>query len=304
VCIVSWNTREMLRGCLESVLQHAGELKLEVIVTDNASSDGSPEMVRADFPSLTLIANDDNRGFGTACNQAVEEARARHILFLNSDTVVLPGALEAMVGYLDEHPLVGAVGCKLLNSDGSSQRSCWLGFVSLRTALIDALYLWKLLPRSRFVKQSEVDTDQAAVPFAVDHLLGACIAVPRRVLDEVGVFDVRFFMFLEETDLCYRINKGGYAVHFLPDEEIIHYGGASTRQVADMKRRLYKSQIVFLRKYLVSPPYLAAFKGITAVGALVRIMLWTFRLLARPGKRMSAAAIATYARTVLELPGY
>lgn len=305
ICIVSWNTRELLKNCLQSVSEGCdSDLDFEVIVTDNASRDGSAEMVAQQFPTVRLITNGDNRGFGPACNQAVQVARGRHILFLNSDTIVLPGALEAMVEYLDRHASVGAVGCTLLNADGSLQRSCWFGFTSLRSAAIDAFYLWRLAPRWELVRASEVVFDPGSAPIAVDHLLGACITIPRCVLDHVGLFDPQFFMFLEETDLCYRIGQAGYELHYLPDAKIIHLGGQSTSQNPAMKRRLYESQCLFLRKHGASRAYVAAFKAVTGLAMSVRIGLWTLRLLTQSHRRMAAAYMASYARGLFALAWY
>jgi GT2 family glycosyltransferase len=304
VCIVNWNTRELLRACIRSIFEQSSGLAAELVVVDNASTDGSQEMIAQAFPEVTLVANRENRGFGAANNQAAEIARGRIVLFLNSDTLVLPAALASMVRYLDQHEQVGAVGCKLLNGDGSLQRSCWRGFLTLRAALVEALYLWRLMPRSGFVRGSDVAVDQTSAPIAVDHLLGACMAVPRRVLDEVGTFDTRFFMFLEETDLCYRIKQAGYEIHYLPDAAIIHFGGKSTSQVPTMRRVLYQSQLTFLRKHGVSFAYILSFKTIATMAALVRMALWTGRLLRGPQRRHAASTLGSYAALVAELPSY
>lgn len=304
VCIVNWNTRGLLRNCLESLYRTVGDkLDLEVIVTDNASVDGSVEMLRDEFPYVSVIANAENRGFGPACNQCVEVSSGRHILFLNSDTIVLPGALEAMVQYLDDHPSAGGVGCRLLNADGSLQRSCWYGFTSLRSAIIDAFYLWRLMPQAEFVRASEVVTRDGE-PVAVDHLLGACLVVPRRVLDSVGGFDPRFFMFLEETDLCYRIRQRGLELYYLPAPAIIHLGGQSTSQVPSMKRRLYRSQCLFLRKHGASSTYMVAYKAVTVLAACVRVGLWTFRASIPPRRREAARFALSYARALVEVRSY
>jgi GT2 family glycosyltransferase len=304
VCIVNWNTRELLRECLRSVLDQAADLAVEILVVDNASRDGSQDMVRQTFPGVTLIANRENRGFGAANNQAAEVARGRIVLFLNSDTVVLPGTLRELMCYLDQHPQVGALGCRLLNGDGSTQRSCWRGFLTLRAAVVDACYLWQLIPRSDFVRGSEVAADQTNGPIAVDHLLGACLAVPRRVLQQVGAFDTRFFMYLEETDLCYRIKQAGYAIHYLPSAAIVHFGGQSTKQLPEMRRMLYQSQFMFLRKHGATLPYIVTFKGIAMIAALVRMALWTGRLLHGPQRRDAASTLGSYAALVAELPRY
>lgn len=299
--IVNWNTRAILRGCLESLAATAGEVNAEIVVVDNGSTDGSQEMLAAGFPSVRVIANRENQGFAAANNQAIDQTTGRIVLFLNSDTVMRPGVLPAIIRHFDDHPEAGAVGCGLLNVDGSPQRSSWRGYVSLRFALIDALYLWRLMPGSRFVQRSDVTAPEGAPYVQVDHLLGACLAVPRRVLRESGGFDGRFFMFLEETDLCYRIKERGYEIHFLPGPKIVHYGGQSTKQVAAMKRILYQSQLRFLRKHGARRSVLIAYKGVTALAAAIRIALWSCRWLRGPDRRSAARSIAAYGLAIVDL---
>jgi GT2 family glycosyltransferase len=156
VVIVNWNTRDLLRACLASVPQGLSPAHMaELWVVDNASHDGSAAMVASEFPNVHLIANEQNVGFARANNQALEQSAGRHALLLNSDTEVLPGALSAMMEFLDTHPDAGAIGSRLLNTDGSTQRSCWNFYPSLSTVASDAFYLWRLPLIKKWVQKHE-----------------------------------------------------------------------------------------------------------------------------------------------------
>lgn len=279
IIIVNWNTREMLANCLDSIFADEHGVMFEVIVVDNASQDGSVDMVRGEFPGVQLIANSENLGFARANNQALPLAKGRCILLLNSDTVVLPGALRELVRYLDEHPQVGVVGPKLLHPDGTTQRSCWLGFPSLRFAFVDALYLWRFVPRSRLVRSSGLLEIPDNEPLEVDHILGAAMMVRHDVVKQVGGMDEGFFLFLEETDWCYRIRKAGWKIHFLPMAEIIHFGQQSVHQ--NPERTLpekYRNYVRFYSEH-EDPSGLQKMilRGIIVIAGLLRIGLWTWR---------------------------
>ena len=187
VCIVNWNTAKLLHDCLDSIYSNTWRAMLQVIVVDNYSSDDSVEMVRRDFPEVQLITNLENEGFAKANNQAFKVASGRYVLMLNSDTLVKPGAFDTMLDFMDQHLEAGAMGCKLLNADGTLQRSCWRGFPSLRMAAIDAFYLWKLLPDLPWVRGVEISRHELQQTIQVDHLLGACILARREILDRKSV---------------------------------------------------------------------------------------------------------------------
>lgn len=279
ICIVNWNTRELLTNCLHSIFADDQEVTFEIIVVDNASYDNSADMVGARFPQVHLIANNENVGFARANNQAFLLAQGRYVLLLNSDTMVLPGALPQLVRYLDEHPRVGVVGPRLLNPDETFQRSCWRGFPSLHSAFVDAFYLWRLAPHSRLVQSSELLDPPGDEPIEVDHVLGACMMLRREVINQVGGMDEGFFLFLEETEWCFRIKKAGWKICFLPTAKIIHIGQQSVHQ--NPERTLpeqYRNYVRFYRKHK-NPSRLqeAILKGIVVVGGLLRIGLWTWR---------------------------
>ena len=229
IVIVEWNTVDMLRDCLASVFANNGGLDLQVIVVDNASEDGSPEMVEAEFPQVTQIRNADNRGFAAANNQGFEICTGRHVLLLNSDTYVLGNVLAASVAYLDAHADVGAMGCRVLNPDRTMQATC-----SMWPRLLDLVFmstgLWKLRHPRVFGRYQMTDwarDDERPV----EVISGCYLMVRAEVLAQVGPLDEDFFFFGEETDWCRRIADAGWRLMFAPVGEIVHYGSASARKL-------------------------------------------------------------------------
>lgn len=268
VIIVSWNTREVLRACLESVLCQETSAALEIWVVDNASHDGSAAMVRHQFPAVRLIENQENAGFARANNQAIAASSGRYVLLLNSDTVVHPGALDALLRFMEAHPEAGAAGPHILNPDGSQQISCY-PFPTLARELWFLLHLDHLRPYGAY-DMRRWNTDQ---PRAVDAVLGACLITRRPILEQVGALDPAYFMYSEEIDLCFRIRQAGWRIYWAPQASIVHYGGQSTQQVAaSMFMQLYRSKVLFFRK---NQGRMAAtgYKLVLLLAALSRLML-------------------------------
>lgn len=249
ICIVNWNAVDLLRDCLSSIFEQVWQVALEVIVVDNASTDSSVAMVCEEFPQVKLIVNGDNVGFARANNQAFNLASGRYLLLLNNDTIVLPGALDAMVGFMNCHPEAGMVGCKLLNPDGSLQPSCWR-FSNLGTRFFRTLYLDKLFPRSHWAGIHYMSDWNYNTVREVDVIQGSCMLVRREVLVQVGPLDGAFFMFAEEMDWCYRAKQQGWKIYFTPEAEVIHYGGqSSSRQSAKMSIIMHQSILRYFRKH-------------------------------------------------------
>ncbi|AEI96552.1 glycosyltransferase family 2 protein [Roseobacter litoralis] len=229
IVIVEWNTIDMLRDCLASVFDKAGGLDIQVIVVDNASSDGSPEMVEAEFPQVTQIRNADNRGFAAANNQGFEICTGRYILLLNSDTYLLDDVMGASLRYLDNHSTVGAMGCLVLNPDRTMQRTC-----SMWPRLLDLMFmssgLWKL-KRPKVFGRYQMTHWQRNDERAVEVISGCYMMLRREVLEQVGQLDEDFFFFGEETDWCRRMRDAGWLLMFAPVGKIVHYGSASARKL-------------------------------------------------------------------------
>lgn len=249
VVIVSYNSRELLRACLTSI---ESEQCNQVLVTDNASSDGSVEMVRQEFPGVALAANKKNHGYGTAANIAIIACSSKYVLLLNCDTLLHPGTLQALSDYLDQHPKVAIVGPALLNPDGTAQASCF-HFPTPWQTLVRETSLSALIRRFTGSHSDDLLTGLPRSARAVPWVLGAAFAIRREAFESVGGFDPSFFMYYEEVDLCYRLQKAGWQIHFSPAGSITHVGGASTRQYrAAMTQELYKSLCHFYRRHYSS----------------------------------------------------
>ena len=239
VVIVSWNTQSMLRDCLESLFESGTQSTLEVFVVDNGSTDGSPEMVEAEFPTVALIRNSDNRGFAAANNQALRVAKGRHLLLLNSDTLVHPGVIDASVDYLDRNPMVGVMGCRVLNADGTVQATC-SQFPTLSNLVLLTTGLFKVSGFSA-AKRYRMDDWQRDDERDVDVVSGCYLMTRREATEAVGLLDEDFFFFGEETDWCRRFLAHGYAVRFAPVGTITHFGGGSSKSL-NSKRDLMLSE--------------------------------------------------------------
>jgi GT2 family glycosyltransferase len=225
--IVSWNARQHLQKCLRSIANTCTGVSHEVIVVDNASSDASLEMVRAEFPDVRVIANTDNVGYGTANNQGTDVAQGRYFALVNSDIEVFAGTLQRLVAFMDANPDVGVLGPRVLNADGTLQPSCRT-FPSLRSWLFRALALDTTFPRSPWFGDQFMTNWSYGEVRDVDILSGCFWLIRRSAHEQVGGLDTRFFMYAEDMDLCLRHRQAGWRVTFLPDAEIIHYGGASS----------------------------------------------------------------------------
>lgn len=241
VTVVTYNSRDRIRGCLEPALSTGAN----VIVVDSASPDRTLEVVR-DLP-VDAVQLDANRGFGFGCNRGWERGSAQYVLFLNPDAVLDRGALERLCAELDAEPSLGAVGPRLLEEDGTlewSQRR----YPRLRSTFARALYLHHLAPRASWVDEMIRDPAAYAVSGEPDWLSGACLLVRREVLERIGGFDEGFFLYSEDTDLCHRIRDAGYGLRFVPDAVVAHVGGASAPRTA-LLPVLAASRVRYMRKH-------------------------------------------------------
>lgn len=296
IILVNWNTRDLLRQALRSVREHAG-MPVHVIVVDNASSDGSPEMVRAEFPEATLIANPDNRGFGQANNQGFAASREPFILLLNSDAELTPGALPALVAELERHPEAGAVGGRLVYPDGRFQAS----FAAYPKLLTEALLLAGLAPRIWGVQYPSRRESASRRAREVDWVGAACLLLRRAAVDATGGFDPSFHMYAEETDLCRRIHGRGWTVRYSPQAVALHHGGRSTTQRStEQPLMLWRSRLLYFRKH--RPAWEARVLPLLIRGAhALRGLTWSLRArLAAGGARAEWQQRAAGAWRVVE----
>jgi hypothetical protein len=265
IVIVSWNVRDLLRRCLQSIhnpttrfgsgqvtnqgiASQTGDCGLEIIVVDNGSEDGSVEMVRENFPSVRLIANQYNRGFPAANNQGISVAGGRYVLLLNPDTEIVDDALTRLVSFADERPRVGMVGPQLLNPDGSIQSSR-RRFPNLGTAFLESTWLEPYAPR-RVLDRYYVSDRPDNVIQDVDWVTGAAMLARREAIEEVGPLDEGFFMYSEELDWCRRFRDAGWRVVYLPAAQIVHHVGKSSEQVVAARHVHFQtSKVRYFRKY-------------------------------------------------------
>ena len=281
IIIVNWNTKEFLLPCLSSIFEKEQRISREVIIVDNGSRDGSVNEVRNTFPLVHLIENEKNLGFAKAVNQGLQKASGRYALLLNPDTQVKKGAIERLVSFMDAHSDVGVAGAQLLNADGSKQNSI-ANFPSLGTELLNKSLLRWLFPKKFPGKERNYSK-----PIEVDSVIGACMMVRRDTLDQVGLLDEDYFLFLEETDWCYRMKKAGWKIYHVPQAEIYHFQGKSAEMVKKRARvEFYRSRYQFFKKNRGDPQWFFLFIGLIirlgfqllAIGMVSLMTLFTIKV--------------------------
>ncbi len=250
VVIVSWNVRDLLRNCLRSIIDKT-HADYEIIVVDNASHDGSSDMVAEEFPDVRLIANDENRGFAAANNQGLKVANGQNLLLLNPDTVILDCAIDTMLEWLDRHTDVGCVGCQVRKTRTEIQMTCFADPRPLNIFLIET-GIHRLFPGSRLLGSPEYAGWDRTDERDVDVVSGMVMLLPRHVVEEVGFMDEAFFVYTEEADWCRRIRDAGYRCVFSPAAQIMHLDGGS-KSTAQIRPRMYvqlqKSKMIYVNKH-------------------------------------------------------
>jgi N-acetylglucosaminyl-diphospho-decaprenol L-rhamnosyltransferase len=249
ISVVSYRTPILLRRCLGALEAERAQLSMDVTVVDNASGDGSAEMVDAEFPWVRVIRNDRNAGFGSAHNQAMRDATGRYLMVLNSDAIPRTGALRTLVDFLEAHPNVAVAGPKLRSPDGTVQPSR-RRFPTLATLFLESAQLQRLSPGNPVLRRYYVADRSDDEPQEVDWLVGACLCVRASAVLDVGLFDERFFMYSEELDWCRRFRAGGWRVAYVPSAEVLHLEGASSRlDLAARDRRFQASKLQYAAKW-------------------------------------------------------
>lgn len=241
IVVVTHNRSDLLEECLTRALSNSGDLQLQIIVVDNASTDNTSKMLKKQFPQVQVLVNQDNLGFAKANNQAFPYCRGRYVLLLNNDAFLFENTLPVLVQLMDRHLRIGVIGPRLLNADGTVQASCMH-----RPALLGGLRRYAL---ARLGKQAKYvpDTDNEFV--SVDAVTGACFLIRHQALDQVGLLDEAYFMYGEEADWCYRARQVGWQVAYCPVAEAVHLGGqtASAEPVRFYVERRYSRVRFFLK---------------------------------------------------------
>lgn len=272
ILIVNYNTKDFLFQCLDSIYQNLTHYSFEIIVIDNNSSDGSPDPIRKEFPQVILIENKANVGFAKANNQGIAISKGRYFLLLNPDTEVLLHSIDLIVEFMDKDSRAGVVGPKLLNTNRTIQESHHR-FPSPNQEFMENTFLDNLLyPFIKWRRSKSSLVYNGA--FEVDWVTGACLAIRREVVDDVGMFDDNFFLYYEEVDFCYRVKQMGWKVFFLLSAKIIHYGGQSTKRDLSLSLwEAYKSKYYFLKKCYPVEEVVSIRKN-TMLGCRNRLWLW------------------------------
>jgi GT2 family glycosyltransferase len=276
ICIINLNASDYLRACLQSISEQtsylhwvgssqdspntiveskAGEhtrLNIELTIVDNASTDDSLHMLQAEFPPARLIQNSQNEGFARPINQALQASQGLYLLVLNPDTLVLPGALNTLVQYMVDHPAVGICGPKVMNRDGTLQKACRRGVSRPWAAFSYFTGLSSLFPRSKLFGGyllNYLDEDQI---HEVDGISGSCMLIRRELIQQIGLFDERFFAYQEDADFCFQAKKAGWKVVYLPSAQIIHFGGQGGSRVQPYRSiyEWHRSYYLYYRKNL------------------------------------------------------
>lgn len=274
VIIVNYNVKYFLEVCLHSVLKASESVDTEIIVVDNNSTDGSCEFIRRRFPSVVLIENKDNKGFSKANNQGVAIAKGEYILFLNPDTVMPEDFLDKLVGYMDKNPDAGAIGPRLMDGKGVFSPDGKKSFPTLSVAIFKTIGLNKLFPRSALFNRYyavHIPDDQVA---EVEVLSGCCMLVRRTAMERAGgAFDEDFFMYCEDVDLSYRIQKAGYKNIYYPPATLIHYKGESTKKATLSYVRTFNEALVKFVKKHYTKGNATAFVFFINIGIILRAIL-------------------------------
>lgn len=274
ICIVTFQASQFLRGCLQSLRDHHPSFASEWIIVDNGSSDDTRQMLATAFPQAQVLVNEINEGFARPMNRAMRAAVGRYVLLLNPDTVVLPDALDRLVTFLEAHSGVGICGPKILNRDGSLQMPCRRGEPRPLAVFSYFLGLSRLFPKSKFFGGYLLNyLDEDAI-HEVAGVSGACMLIRREVIDQIGYFDERYFAYQEDADYCFQAIRAGWKVVYMPEAQIIHYGGLGGSRVQPYRSifEWHRSYFLYWRKNLARE-YFFLFNWFYYLAMLVKL-LW------------------------------
>ncbi|MBZ9609312.1 glycosyltransferase family 2 protein [Clostridium estertheticum] len=251
IVIVSYNTVDLLRDCLSSVIQNTENIEYEIWVVDNQSKDGSSDMVESEFPQVKLIRNSINGGFSQANNLAIRQCRSsKYVLILNPDTIVPKGTLVECVDFMEKDKEIGCLGCKVVKVNGTLDKACKRGFPSPWNSLCYLMKIDKLFPNNKRFGGYNATFIHEDEESEIDSLVGAFMMLRREAIEQVGLLDETFFMYGEDIDWCYRIKQAGWKNYYHPKVRIVHYKGESSKkQSTRMIGEFHKSMFIFYNKH-------------------------------------------------------
>ena len=260
VSIVTYNSKNVLENCIASIIETTKDMRIEIIVVDNCSEDGSAELVKTHFPYVRLIENIENVGFGKAHNQSFRISKGKYFLILNPDTIVFPNAIKKMVEFMDSHEHVGVAGCKIYWDDGKNFMFPDLRIHNLKMGIFHFTPFYRYFPNSLISKryrETAYTLWDTQIPIEVNGITGGLMLVRREAFESVGFFDEKYFLFFEEHDLLKRIKKKGWGIYYLPDAVIQHYFEESVRNSSiDMGVVYTQSAFYYYKKHYKIPGYL------------------------------------------------
>ncbi len=283
IIIVAWNVRQLLYNCLKSVYDETKNIDFEVIYVDNASEDGSVEMVKEQFPEVRIIENEENRGFIKANNQGIEIAEGRYVLLLNSDTVILDNAIAKMVQFADVHPESAVIGCKVFTSNNTLQRTCFM-YPSCLNMLLSATYLYKVFPKSKFFGRERMTGWDYRNTREVEAICGVCSLVRQDAIKQVGLMNELYFVYGDDPDWCYRFKNNGWKIFFSPEAQIIHYGDETRRRPREFELQLHGSKLIFMKLHRSRLTFPFA-RLLMALFFLLRIPYWLAMIILHKNER-------------------
>lgn len=290
IIIVNYNVKYFLEQCLFSVKKATASFEAEIIVVDNASTDGSMEYLLTKFPEVHFIDNPDNRGFSKACNQGLHIATGRYILFLNPDTILSEDSISKCVLFFESHPEAGACGVRMIDGTGHFLPESKRAFPSLSTSFYKLSGLSAMFPRSPRFSRYYLPNISERQNKEVDVLSGAFMMVRKKILEDTGGFDERFFMYAEDIDLSYRIQQSGHKNYFMAETTIIHFKGESTKKGSlDYVRVFYKAMSLFVQKHYPAKGGLSGLNLLIQASIGLRGGLSAMERLVLPRKRQAAS---------------
>src|SRR3989338_8053121 len=298
ILIVNYNTGYFLCRCLDSISRAAISSSFEILIVDNNSSDNSLALIKNNFPDITVIVNQTNVGFAKASNQGIAIGKGRNYLLLNPDTIVLPQAIDSIITFLDANRDIGIVGPKLLSPDLFSLPSA-KKFPFPKGEFLQCIFLDKIIPFLIPKRLSDIKGDSDK-PAETDWVSGACMAIKKRVIEDIGLFDEHFFLYYEEVDFCYRAKESGWKVFFYPQAKIIHAGGQSTgKNLSFSLIEGYKSKLYFLKKHYPAEK-LIPIKVYTTLSFAIRNVVWQVACIFKIDKTIARSRISAY-RSILKI---
>lgn len=249
IIIVTWNSENWIKRCLDSILATSGDLKMEIIVVDNFSKDKTQEILKPYGSQIKLIQNSSNLGYAKGCNQGLKIAQGNYILLLNPDTEITENSLKKMRDFMEKNPEAGALGPQLLDFEGQIQPSC-RRFPNYKLLLWELSGLSRLFPKSKIFGAWKMGDFDFKSTREVEQPMGSALLIRKKVIDQIGLMDERFFLFYNDVDFCYRIKQAGWKIYFYPEAKIFHSKGASTGQVKIKKIiQSHRGHFFYLKKY-------------------------------------------------------